>query len=834
MARERLPIDGLLPEVIASLRAHPNLVLEAPTGAGKTTRVPPALLDELFEGGPDTVILVEPRRFAVRAAARRMAAERGERVGETVGYSVRLDRQTSAATRVLVVTPGILLRRLLDDPFLEGVGAIVFDEFHERGLDADLALAAARQIQRSVRPELRLVLMSATLDATRLQAWLGTEAGPAARLVSEGRTFPVVVHHRPAPREARLEDSIAALVRAAHDAVDGHLLVFLPGRGEIRRCAQALEGAAQQRNVELLELYGEMNPRDQDRVMEPSTRRRWILATNVAESSVTVPGVVGVIDSGLHRRMEQDPASGLDRLVLTRISLASAQQRTGRAGRTAPGQAWRLWAAHEEGAMAPYDPPEVRRVDPTQAILWLLAFGESDPAAFAWFEAPSEVHLRTALELLQRLGAWRPGVGLTERGKALAELPLHPRLACLLLEGARFGVLPRAALAVALCSERWPFDDLQREAQHHSDSDLLDAVEALEGWRDRGTRHAGVRPLRVGPAKTLLRLAQRFERMVPKSKSARGGSPDEGLLRAIAWAFRDRLAVRRAQDPTRALLVGGRGIRIAPQSAVHDAPCFVAVEVVQAHGEASTRVLSRVDPDWYEPEAQDTVESMRFEPEGQRVQAFRQRRVDGLVLEEKPVPIEDWEAARTCLVEAARRADPVPLPLDDPAVASFLERVRFLAHHLPEEPWPDLSREACLELLPDLAHGLKSFAELRRAPLLEHLQACLNRHLTQLLAREAPARLTLPNGRQARLTYEGDKAPVLATRIQDLFGWEQTPRVARGRVPVLLHLLAPNGRPQQVTDDLQSFWDTTYAVVRKDLRRRYPKHAWPEDPRSLR
>ena len=829
MTPEPLPIDGLLPEILASLRDHPNLVLEAPTGAGKTTRVPPSLLEEVS----GQVILVEPRRLAVRAAARRMALERGERVGQTIGYTVRMDKQVSASTRVLVMTPGILLRRLLADPFLEGIDAILFDEFHERGLDGDLGLAAARQLQRELRPELKLLVMSATLDVGRLQAWLAHADAPAPRLVSEGRAYPVSIEHRPVSRDARLEDEVAAALQVAHGECSGNLLVFLPGRGEIARVARAVQPAADRRDVELLELYGEMNPKDQDRVLQPSSRRRWILATNVAESSVTVHGVEGVIDAGYHRRMEQDPVTGLDHLVLTRISRASAAQRTGRAGRTAPGRAWRLWGAHEEASLAPHDPAEVHRVDPTQAILWLLAFGESRPQEFGWFDAPKPAHLQTALDLLQRLGAWREGVGLTERGKALADLPLHPRLACLLLEGASEGVLDRAALAVALCSERWPFEDAHLESEHHSESDLLDAVDALEGFRDRGTRHAGVRPLRTGPAKNLLRLADRFARMVPKAVNRKGRRHhrDEALLRAIAQAFRDRLAVRRAGDPSRARMVGGGGVRIAPQSAVRDATCFVCVEILQSHGEASARVISRVDPAWYGAEAMTVSDAMRFDGKAQRVQAYRQRCVDGLVLEEKPIPIEDWEAAHQCLVEAASREPRMPLAWDDPAVDSFLERARFLMHHLPEEPWPDFSEAGLAELLPDLAHGCKSFAELRKAPLLDHLRARFSRETLRLLEREAPSSVALPQGRSVRLQYDGSKAPVLAARIQALFGLEQTPRVARGRVPVLLHLLAPNGRPQQVTDDLQSFWSTTYSVVRKELRRRYPKHAWPEDPR---
>ncbi len=820
---DALPIDDWIGPIGESLAKHPCLILEAPTGAGKTTRVPPALMRQF----PGQVILVEPRRLAVRAAARRMAHEFGCRLGEEVGYAVRMDTKAGPKTRILVVTPGILLRRLLQDPFLEGVSALVFDEFHERGLDGDLALSVARQVQAEVREDLRLVLMSATMDTGTLSEWLGGAPG----IVCEGRSYPVEVEYFPMDRQQRLEKAMAAAVIQAHERTAGHLLIFLPGVGEIRRLHAELKSAAVRRKVQILELYGDLSGDKQDEVLKQSSTRRWILSTNVAESSVTVPGVTGVVDSGLHRRMELNPQSGLDHLVLTRISKASAIQRSGRAGRTGPGFGLRLWAAHEEASMQQHDPPEIMRVDPANALLWLGAFGERDPLEFPWLQAPPASTGPGAMDLLQRLGAWDRDRGITAMGKSMANLPLHPRLARLMIEGDRLGVPDRVALAAILCSERWPFENARDATEHHSDSDLLDAVEALEGYRDRGTLMAGVRPLKRGPAQNLLRLAQRLQKQVSRGKGKAGGDRDEAFLRAVAVAFRDRLAKRRTDQPGRALMVGGRGVRIAQESAVLDAELFVCVEIMQGRGDSIARVLSRVEPEWLGSDALRTEERIDWDAEGKRVKASRCLVIDDLVLEQKKIAVEDWEGAAACLAKAAAADLGASLNLKRPAVASLLERIRFLAHNIPDLEMPVFDEADWVERLPGLVMGCRSFADLAKLPLTDLILAQLSPVQARSLKVDAPTHFKMPNGRQARLTYRGEQAPILASRIQDFFGLEKSPSVARGRVPVLLHLLAPNGRPQQVTDDLTSFWDNTYGMVRKELRRRYPKHSWPENPR---
>ncbi|MFT5198219.1 MAG: ATP-dependent helicase HrpB [Planctomycetota bacterium] len=819
-----LPIDDWIGPIGESLAAHPSLILEAPTGAGKTTRVPPALAKQF----PGQVVLVEPRRLAVRAAARRMAHEYGCRVGEEVGYAVRMDTKMGPKTRILVVTPGILLRRLLQDPFLEGVSALVFDEFHERGLDGDLALAVARQVQAEVREDLRLVLMSATMDTAALSQFLNGAPG----ITCEGRMYPVAIEHFPMDRQQRLEKAMATAVLKAHERTDGHLLIFLPGVGEIRRVHTELANAAQRHNVQILELYGDLDGDKQDEVLQPSSTRRWILSTNVAESSVTVPGVTGVVDSGLHRRMELNPQSGLDHLVLTRISMASAIQRSGRAGRTGPGYGLRLWAGHEEASMQAHDPPEVQRVDPANALLWLGAFGERDPLNFPWLQAPPAATGPGAMDLLQRLGAWDPKRGITPMGKSMADLPLHPRLARLMIEGDRLGVPDRVALAAMLCSERWPFENARDATEHHSDSDLLDAVEALEGLRDRGTLMAGVRPLKRGPAQNLMRLAQRLQKQVSRGKSRAPADRDEAFLRAVAVAFRDRLARRRPEQPTRALMVGGRGVRIAQESAVLDAELFVCVEIMQGRGDSIARVLSRVEPEWLGEDALRTEERITWDASRKKVAASRCTVIDDLVLEEKTVPVEDWDRAAQCLAKAAAGDLDQALGLERPAVASLLERIRFLAHHLPDLEMPVFDAADWEERLPSLVLGCRGFSDLAKLPLTDLILGQLNSVQARSLKVDAPTHFRLPKGRDVRLTYRGEQAPILASRIQDFFGLEKTPSVARGRVPVLLHLLAPNRRPQQVTDDLTSFWDNTYGPVRKELRRRYPKHSWPEDPRK--
>jgi ATP-dependent helicase HrpB len=805
--RPPLPIDAVLPDLLAALRERPSAVLIAPTGAGKTTRVPPALLDQV-EG---RIVMLEPRRIAARAAARRMADEGGWRVGDEVGYQVRFDRKAGPATRILVVTEGILVQMLQADPFLEDVGAVIFDEIHERSLHTDLSLAMTRRVQREVRPDLKILAMSATIDPGPIAAYLD-----APVIESEGRLHPVEI------RYLDRETPIAAAVRRALEETEGDVLVFLPGVGEIDRATQALSG-----DFAVLPLYGDLPAERQDEVLRPLDRRKVVLATNVAETSVTVEGVTAVVDSGLVRRMRYDPSTGLDRLELGKISRASADQRAGRAGRQGPGLCLRLWPAWEHPALPERETPEIRRVDLAAPALQLLAWGESDLTAFGWLEPPDPAALASALQLLRRLDA-TDGHGVTAIGKLLAHMPVHPRLGRLLLEGHRLGHPREAALLAALLSERDPFPRTPRGTgpRRASRSDLLDRLDALEAFERRDWSEDR---LNAGAARFVLKARDQLNDMARRElgPASSKGPRDEALLKSLLAAYPDRLAKRREPRSLRALMVGGRGVRLAEESAVLDPDLFLCIDLDDRTGEALVRLASEVRPEWLPPDRLTTTVDLVFDEEKERVIAWKRTRYDDLILAETEAPAS---GAEILLAEAAATRLDRALPLDDPEVANFLARVRSLREWMPELSLPAFDDDHLRDLLPALTTGRKSFAELRKAPLLAILQGALTHQQLQAVEKEAPERLEVPSGSHIRLVYEPGRPPVLAARIQELFGLAETPRVAGGRVAVLLHLLAPNHRPQQVTHDLRSFWENTYPQVRKELAGRYPKHSWPLDP----
>lgn len=855
---QSLPVDELLPEVVAALASKTALVLRAPTGSGKTTRVPPAL--EAAGLGP--VLLVEPRRVAARAAAGRMAAERGEEPGASVGYRVRFDKRVSKATRICAVTEGLFLRQVLGDPFLEGVGCVVFDEFHERHLDGDLGLALAREVQREAREDLKIVVLSATIDPAPLVEFLD-----AAVVDAPGKLFPIeVAHQAPRGREA-LERQVARGVRAAVEwlgearakdaSVGSDVLVFLPGKGEIRRAEEALGGA-----FEVQVLHGELDSKQQDRVLGAralGAKGRVILATNLAESSVTIDGLGAVVDSGLMRQKRVDAAVGLDRLELVRVSMPSVLQRMGRAGRTGPGFNLRLWSAAEERTFRGGVEPEVARVELAPALLSLADFGERDPLQFGWFEAPPKAAARAGLALLVALGALDE-VGITEHGRRLARLPVHPRLGQLLAAGHERGVLERAALAAALVSER----DVLRgvierlEPKRVHDSDLLERLEILEG-------RSHVRAPKFG-TRELLRVRDQLMRIMGKGGcGAAVEDPDEVLMRCLLEAFPDRVARLRgaSADPVtsgkrrrrvagagggeaRARMVGGRGLTLGDECRVRDAELFVALEVggrVRGSNEAYVRMASMVRREWLE-ELEPLHEELICEVDEAtgRVSPKRVRSWRGLVLDELPTggtdAVELARAREAALAEFARRRPAAAFALETEACRDLEARVAFVRASLgvderdghPDQvaPPPFLAQDFALEHLEELVVGVKNLGELKELGLASSYLDRLDYAAREQLERLAPARLTLPNGEGARLRYEKERGPVLRARIQQLFGWQETPKV--GGQPVLLELCAPNGRPQQVTSDLAGFWAGSYALVRKDLRGRYPRHPWPDDP----
>jgi ATP-dependent helicase HrpB len=829
-----LPIDPILPDVVAALRRRPCVVVRAPTGAGKTTRLPPALLDAGI-AGKRRILVLEPRRVAARAAARRIAQERGGRLGDEIGYQVRFDRQYGPRTRILVVTPGVLLRLLQDDPFLESAGAVVFDEFHERGLDSDLALGMVRLLQQTVRPDLRVVVMSATLAVEQLSAYLGD----CPVVSSEGRQYPVEVRYEPRSEHQPWPAAVALAAERLLDRTAGDLLVFLPGMQEIRQTARHLEIAALEHNLAVLPLHGDLPPEQQDAALAPMDRRKIVLATNVAETSVTVEGVVGVVDTGLARTMTFDAGVGLDRLRLTPISRASADQRAGRAGRTRPGVCVRLWSEAAQCGRPEQTEPEVRRVDLAGAVLQLMCLGETDVSRFPWLESPPEATVAQALLLLRRLGAV-DDTGATKLGRTLARLPVHPRLARLLVEGPRWGRPERAALTAALLAERDPFlrgldeSPVSAGPRHGAVSDVLERVEVLEAFERAGRIDSSLGTLNRGAARFTLRardqLLRSLRHEIRTRESSEYDSADEAVLRSLLAAYPDRLARRRETGSRRGVMVGGRGVRLAPTSGVTESELFLCIDVDAGRTETLVRQASAVQRDWLPPERLNTAVEVAFDAETERVSARCRVRFEDLVLEEAHTALpDDAETARVLAAAALKQLDRVLPPADSPA-GLYRTRVRWLREWMPVLELPPLDENDLRDLLSWLCVGHRSFAELRAADWLSALQGRLTHIQRQAVECEAPERLLVPSGSRIALRYEPGKAPVLAARIQELFGLQDTPRVAGGRVRVVLHLLAPNHRPQQVTDDLASFWSNTYPQIRKELRGRYPKHAWPEDP----
>lgn len=824
-----LPIDDVLADLLAALRRDACAVLRAPTGAGKTTRVPPALLDAGIAGS-GIVLVLEPRRLAARAAARRMAHERGVDLGGEVGFHVRFDRKASARTRILVVTEGLVVRMLQDDPFLEGVGAVVFDEFHERNLDTDLALAMVRRVQREARPDLKILAMSATIATNELSRWL--DDCPA--IESRGRLHPVDVEYAAAEDARPIHSIVAADVARALEKTAGDVLAFLPGVGEIRRARQELETLARKRDIALFELYGDLPAEEQDAVLRKSDRRKIVLATNVAETSVTIEGITAVVDSGFARKMRFDAGVGLDRLELQRISRSSADQRAGRAGRTAPGVCLRSWTERVQRSLSDADEPEIRRVDLAGAVLQLSCFGERDPAAFPWFEAPSSAALEQAQRLLVRLGAIEAGSsGVTAIGHAMARLPAHPRLARLLVEGHRLGCASSAALAAAMLQERDPFLRSDVRRARSSDSDVVDRVVALAAFERNGSTTA----LNAGAARFVSRAADdmygQLERALGPERTLET-SIEEALMRALFAAYADRLAVRRAPGDRRGVMVGGRGVRLADESAVIEHDLFVCVDMDAGkrgeRAEALVRQASAVERAWIDPASLRTETHVEFDREKQRVTATKRTLFEDLVLDEVQAGVPEGDAVARVLAAAAAEDMQRALPLAEKETRSFLARVRSLRIWVPELDLPAFEEAEIAELLPELCAGARSFDELWKRDLPAFLRSKLSHDQQRALDREAPERLQVPSGSWIVLEYEPGRPPVLAARIQELFGLSDTPRIARGRVGVVMHLLAPNYRPQQVTDDLKSFWSNAYFEVRKELKRRYPKHSWPEDP----
>ncbi len=816
--REPLPIDDVLPRVCDVLRDGTSAVLVAPPGAGKTTRVPLALLDEPWLAKAK-IVMLEPRRLAARAAAHYMASVLGggERVGDTVGYRVRADSRVGPRTRIEVVTEGVLTRMLIDDPTLDGIGVVIFDEFHERSLHADLGLALTLHSRTLVRNDLRVLVMSATLDA----AAVGRLLGGAPVIVSEGKAFPVETRYLP-PRTPALREAtvVAAIDRALHED-GGDILVFLPGAGEIRRVADALRGRALPARTHVAPLYGAMPLEEQDRAIRASDpgHRKVVLATTIAQTSLTIEGVRVVIDSGLMRIPRYSPRTGMTRLETVNVSRSAADQRRGRAGRLGPGVCYRLWEAAQDAVLREQDIPEILEADLAPLALDLAAAGVSDPSDLQWLDPPPTGAFTQACELLRELGAL-DSRGLTTHGRQLAALGTHPRLAHMIVRAraAAHGAL--ACDIAALVEER----DVTLRPPAQRDPDVRTRLDALHGHRgaadiDSGALHS----VRVAAERWRERAAVRDEKV---EADAAGW--------VLALAYPDRIAQRRPGLAPRYVLRNGAGAVLPPSTGLHNEPYLVAAELDGRRPESLVLLAAPLTLDEIELHFGDQVEqrdTIAWDEKAGLVVARRVRALGTIVLSDDPLATPYPDEVRRVVREAIVASEFRPLNWTKEATA-LRARMAFLHAH--DASWPDVSSAGLTQaadrwLDPQLA-GVRRLAQLQRIPVAESLLQLLTWQQRAQLDDLAPTHFTVPSGSRIAIDYGDPQFPVLAVRLQEVFGLTKTPTVLGGRQRVTMHLLSPSQRPVQVTTDLESFWRTSYFDVRKELRGRYPKHHWPEDP----
>lgn len=820
-----LPVDAVLPDLLAALRVGNRALLSAPPGSGKTTRVPPVLADAgPAAWGPGTVLVLEPRRLAARSAARYVARSRGGEVGGEVGYRVRLESRVSARTAIEFVTEGVLTRRLLADPELKGVACVVFDEFHERSLQADLGLALCLEAQQVLQPDLRLLVMSATLDVAPLRVLLGD--CPLVR--SEGRVWPVDIRYAPPALGADgwqtggRPDPVPATVQAVRRALAeerGSILVFLPGAGEIRRAAERLADAPP--GVSVHPLYGDLPAAEQDAAIAPAPpgRRKIVLATSIAETSLTIEGIRVVVDAGLTRAMRFDPATDLDRMSTGRVTRDRADQRAGRAGRTEPGVCLRLW---DEGEiLAPHARPEILDADLAPLLLDALSWG-TRPEELAWLTPPPPAALLRARRTLELLGALRPASPDTDRprltphGEALARLSLHPRLGHMLLKAGEHAAL--AAALAALVSERDPLRGRARTA------DLRPRLDCLRDRRHERLRRAAEQIFAAAGHREAFRMPDR--------------SAEDQAGRLIGLAWPERLAQRRSRGGFR--LASGRGVEVPPEDPLADAPWLAVAALDAATGRVFLAApLSREDMERDHGERLTREDSIVWDERSEAVQARRRTRLGALVLDDAPLPLrgnpETTGAVTAAALEGLRGLGPDAVPWTGD-LRQWQARVLLLRGLEPDQGWPDVSDAALwADLTGWLApwlDGVTRRAQFATLDLGAALAALLPYPLKRRLETEAPTRLALPSGSSAAVDYTAEGGPVLAVKLQEMFGQTDTPRVASGRVPLTVHLLSPAGRPLQVTRDLAGFWRTGYPTVRAEMRGRYPRHPWPEDPLS--
>jgi ATP-dependent helicase HrpB len=848
---EILPIDPHLPKIVSTLRAAGALILTAPPGAGKTTRIPRALFDAGFAGQGEILIL-EPRRLAARLAAARVAQELGEKLGGTVGYTIRYENMASAKTRIRFLTEAILARRIVHDPNLDGVSTVILDEFHERHLATDLSLALLKQL-RSRNPGLKIVVMSATLAARPVAAFLRN----AHMLSVAGSPFELNIEYEEGPGGHRpLHERVASAVpRLLRSGLRGDILVFLPGSAEIRRSAEALTPAAERLGFLLYPLHGDLPPHEQRRALEPGARNKVILATNVAETSITIPGIAAVIDSGLARISGHSAWSGFPILSTAKISKSSAMQRAGRAGRTQAGQVLRLYARSDFESRPEHELPEIKRADLAETALMLHGAGVRDINSFVWFESPPKPALDAAEALLLKLGAIDDGGEISEAGIRMLQLPVHPRLARLIIESEKLHVADEGTLLAALISERdirldvrTDFGLLRPRVRKHASgpSDLLELLDCFreaeearfspEQLRALGLDVRAVQAVRRGQ-RQLRRLLSSNDPVRPRE--SKPGQVEEALLIATLAAFPDRVAKRRKEGSRELLLAGGGSAVLSPASVVHRPLFVVAVDAEERREKASPkaagaliRLASGIEIEWLAglfPESISQTTELSWNERAGRVDEVRRTSYGQISLEETSRAAASSEEASRLLVEAVFARGVTPL--HDPSLLStFQSRMSLVSECFPSENLPAIGDQEIRAAVERLCRGKCSLEELAPLSLADALMDGLTDRQRTLLEREAPERIRLTCGRKVRVHYAPARSPWIESRLQDFFGTRTTPAICAGQVPLTVHLLAPNGRAVQVTQDLAGFWRNHYPAIRRELHRRYPKHAWPERP----
>ncbi|MCF8466364.1 MAG: ATP-dependent helicase HrpB [Sneathiella sp.] len=822
-AKTGLPVVDILPALKNALKISPAVVLQAAPGAGKTTLVPLYLLSAGL-AGPKKIIMLEPRRLAARAAARRMASLMGEEVGETVGHRVRMDTKVSRRTRIEVVTEGILTRRLQTDPELSDIGLIIFDEFHERSLQTDLGLALSRQVQEILREDLKILVMSATLDMGRLASFLGH----APVVQSTGRQFPVESRFLDRPPTGRIEGNVVQAVKRAMTEECGDILVFLPGAGEINRTQKLLAGSHALADALVLPLYGNLSQKEQDMAIEPGPagRRKIVLSTDIAETSLTIEGVRVVIDAGQARSAVFDPNSGMSQLVTQRVSRASADQRRGRAGRLGPGICYRLWTAAEDRGLTEHAAPEIMTADLSTLVLELAKWGVQDVSELTWMSEPPAGLVSQAKDILKALGALDGEGKITPLGEEIVRLPLHPRLAGMVIRARDIGAESFACDIAALLSER----DIFRRDREFPNADLRDRLEILAQARRKKTRQAGYETAAINQ---VLRVSQDLARRLAIKQKDMDVSR-AGLL--LAFAYPDRIGELREESRLQYRLSGGRGARLSENDRLQGEPYVVVADLDgkgrEARIDLAAPILAR---DIEENFAASIILARRvfWDDKRERVLAVSERKLGALLLSQQRIDIPAPEEIADALLGAVRRKGLQMLSWDA-AARTLTDRANFARKHEPEAGWPDFSTAALSEtlddwLLPYLA-GMSRLAEVQRLNLADILQDQLSRDQLARLRKFAPEAIEVPSGSHIRLDYADPDNPVLAVRLQEVFGLKEVPKLADGKVSVSVHLLSPARRPVQITQDLGSFWRTTYQEVKKDLKGRYPKHYWPDDP----